>query len=281
MNKYNQLALYLIKTLLDMKNIIFSVAIIVLTSCQFENIDPLNPIMVTNEPANIGANTARLGGNVLGEGGLPVTEYGVVYGLNNPPSVNDTKIVEGSGLGNFSNIYFNFQENTQYFYSAYGINEMGIGYGQVFSFVTDQGATCNPDQENFIDLGTEIQAFNSLPIDDVNLFTESIPFSDANIEFVTFTNSNAAKIRLQFKESGQVLPLSGVYTSVADIDNQSPFSAGEVIIWIEDFNGLGGGQASAGEQIFVETSNDEVTFVFCDVAVNQNYLLNGKYTYSD
>lgn len=264
-----------------MKKIFLLLTLATLSSCEFENIDPLNPIMITDEPLSIGTNTATLGGRVLGEGGLPVTEFGLVYSQTNPPTLNDTKIIEGSGVGSFSDIYNSFQSNTQYFYSAYGINEMGVGFGDVYGFITDGASPCDPSQDNLIDLGTALDAINNLNINNVILETESIPFGDGNLEFRATASLSAISILLYFKETDTNLPLTGQYSTVSVLDNQSAFSDGEVIVRIEDFNNFGGGQVAPGEQIFVENNNNVLTFIFCDIPVSDDYNLNGKFIFTE
>ncbi|MEP0265503.1 hypothetical protein [Dokdonia sp.] len=256
------------------KAILYLIAIISI-SCEIENIDPLAPIMVTDEPTNIQANSAVLGGFVLGEGGKAITEYGLVLGLSNPPTVQDVKIQVGTGIGFFSDTYDILTPSTTYYYSTYGINEVGIGYGQVFQFTTDPAPSCDPQQENSINTGFGTISINTVSLDDPS------GFNDGNLEFETSTFSSTLRIKVRFNEIDANLPLTGAYTTVNSYDNQSIRSNGEVIILIEDFGigSQGGGTSPIDETLFIENDGNTVTFIFCDLSVGSVYNLNGKFSY--
>ena len=268
--------LYL-RSIFTMKKIILYLLAIISIGCEIENIDPLAPIMITEEPTNIQANSATLGGFVLGEGGRPVTEYGGVIGISNPPTVQDVKIQEGTGIGFFSNTYNNLESNTTYYYSAYGINEIGVGYGQIYQFTTDPAPSCDPQQENSISTG-----FGTISINNISLEDPS-GFNDGNLEFETSTFNSTLRIKIRFNEVNGNLPLTGAYTTVSSFETPSDRSNGEVSVYIEDFGigNQGGGTAPVDETLFVENDGNTITFIFCNFPVGSAYELNGKCTYTN
>lgn len=103
--------------------------------------NPSVPIISTNEISAIGNTNATVGGNVSSSGGAAVTERGVVYStINVSPTVSDTKVQIGSGIGNFSQAITGLTQGTLYYLRAYAVNSAGTNYGSVFSF-TPAGAS--------------------------------------------------------------------------------------------------------------------------------------------
>lgn len=264
-----------------MKKLILAIFYITFFGCEITNIDYLKPIMITEEPSSILANSAIMGGEVLGEGGKDVLEYGVVWSETFPPTIKDNKITEGERIGWFSKRYDGLKSNTTYYYSTYGINEVGVGYGDIYEFTTNSEPTCSHPIDNRINTNNEVNGI--LNIDNVILDNRYIGFNDGNLQFETRIGYSTLNITLNFNEINGELPLTGEYLTVNQFDNQSIRSNGEVILHITDwgFGSLGGGRAEIGKKIYVENDgSDNIIFIFCDVYVNKNYTLNGKYTYN-
>ncbi|TCI95010.1 hypothetical protein [Tenacibaculum sp. M341] len=258
-----------------MKKLIIVFALFTLFGCEIENIDFITPIVLTDEPSSVLTNSAVLGGEVVAEGGKDVIEYGVVWSENSSPTINDNKSVEGERLGSFSNLYSNLKSNTKYFYSAYAISEIGVGYGKVYEFTTSSEPSCDPAIDNRIDTGV-----NQINIDMVKN-QDPTGFNDGNIEFEASSGFSTARFFLQFNEINKSLPLTGEYKTVDLFDNQSTRSNGEVKLKITDFGlgSLGGGSAPIGETVYVENKDGKITFIFCGVNVGDVYNLSGKFTY--
>lgn len=99
------------------------------------------PTVTTSVVNQITTTTAVAGGNVTDDGGNSVTERGVVYSTNQNPTVADTKVVSGSGLGDFICNLTNLQEGTTYYVCAYAINSKGVTYGTQVEFTTQDSNT--------------------------------------------------------------------------------------------------------------------------------------------
>ncbi|WP_298419734.1 hypothetical protein [uncultured Kordia sp.] len=262
---------------LNLKKYLFILSTIFFFGCEVENIEYKTPYVFTDAPTSILTTSAILGGRVLGEGGKDVLEYGVVWSQQFPPTVQDSKRIEGTRLGVFSNRYEAFQPNTTYYFAAYATNEVGTNYGDVYEFITDNDPPCSPTQQNRINLGQ-----SSINITDVSY--ENPPgFNDGNVEFEASSYSSTARITLQFNEIDGVLPFTGEYTTVTTFDTLSTRSNGEVILTITDFGfgSLGGGIAASGENIYITNNGTDITFTFCNVEVGSQYVVTGKYTYSE
>tara|TARA_R110002096_G_scaffold132257_1_gene282488 strand:+ start:1976 stop:2830 length:855 start_codon:yes stop_codon:yes gene_type:complete len=275
------IACYIWGKYLTMNKIILLLISITLFGCEITNIDYLMPIMGTDEPSSILTNSAVLGGKVLGEGGKDIFEYGVVWSETFPPTIEDNKMIEGERIGWFSGRYEGLKSNTTYYYSSYGINEVGVGYGEVYEFKTNSEPICAPAVDNRINTGNNVNGI--ININNVISDNRFLGFNDGNIQFETETNWSSVKITLQFNEIDGNLPLTGEYSTVYEFNNQSEKSNGEVKLSVSDWDigSLGGGGASPNEKVYIENDNlGNITFIFCDVYVNEHYTINGKYTYN-
>ena len=94
------------------------------------------PTIVTTQPTNVAYNSATVGGNVTNDGGASVTERGICYSTSANPTTADTKVTNGSGLGEFTCNLTDLQDGTTYYVRAYAINAKGIAYGEEVSFTT-------------------------------------------------------------------------------------------------------------------------------------------------
>ncbi|MGV3461676.1 MAG: hypothetical protein ACO1N9_14605 [Flavobacterium sp.] len=262
-----------------MRRISFLLAVTgLLASCSVENINYITPVMVTYEPQNVQRTSASVGGMVLGEGGKDVIEYGLVWGTAQNPTTADNKIAIGSRLGEFYNNYELFAPETTYYYRTYGTSEVGTGYGETYSFTTQGLPACNPTQNNRITPG---QGAAPMTVYDV-LFSNDFTVGDGNIQFETSANS-PVRIYLSFNEINRRLPLSGTYTTVDTFDSLDPLSDGKVEMLVYNFGApgaYGGGKADTDQKIYVENNNGVLTFIFCDVVINEVYTINGKFTYT-
>ena len=91
---------------------------------------------VTTTPAsNISYHSAIVGGDITYNGGKDITEYGIVYGKTTEQL--DTMRIVGQCMGPFSIELNKLSEGTNYYASAYAINDKGISYGQQISFTTN------------------------------------------------------------------------------------------------------------------------------------------------
>lgn len=97
---------------------------------------PVAPFLTTAAITEITGNAATGGGNVTGSGGADVTTHGICFGLNENPTVSDSKTSDGEGLGEFISALSGLEGNTTYYVRAYAVNSAGTGYGPQVSFTT-------------------------------------------------------------------------------------------------------------------------------------------------
>ena len=94
------------------------------------------PEVITSIPTDIEAHSATLGGEVITDGGAPVTERGIFWGPGPDPVNGGTQQPVGDGLGIFSYMQDDLQPITLYYAAAYAINSAGIALGDTVSFIT-------------------------------------------------------------------------------------------------------------------------------------------------
>lgn len=73
--------------------------------------------------------------------GSAVTERGVVYNTSGSPTTADSKVTDGTGVGNISCNLTGLSENTVYHARAYAINANTTNYGEEFDFIINTGKT--------------------------------------------------------------------------------------------------------------------------------------------
>lgn len=114
------------------------------------------PTIVTTQPTNVAYNSATVGGNVTNDGGAEVTERGIVYATTQNPTTADSKVSNGSGLGEFTYNLTDLQDGTTYYIRAYAINEKGTAYGEEVSFTT-KALSGIENGYTWVDLGLSVK----------------------------------------------------------------------------------------------------------------------------
>ena len=73
--------------------------------------------------------TAVSGGEVTADGGGTVTARGIVYGTTTSPTLANTVVTTGAGLGIFVSNLTGLTPGTTYYVRAYATNSAGTAYG--------------------------------------------------------------------------------------------------------------------------------------------------------
>lgn len=251
------------------KRLVVILWMVLICSCEINNTVYLKPTAITYEPQNVLTNSAVLGGNIIGEGGLINTEFGMVWSTSFPPTINDNKSIEGERLGTFSNIYTNLAANTIYYCSAYAINEQGVGYGEVWQFTTGQEASCQP-QNNYFEAQTNLNMQNgSFTATDVvveDTYLGGDYYMKAEKGFI----SNFIEVQVHFDGSFENL-LSGSYPIVSDLDFafQIPNKAAVILRYSgSNFVPVDGGT------VYIEQSGDDYFVILCDLQMTGSINFN-------
>ncbi|MFK8061148.1 MAG: T9SS type A sorting domain-containing protein, partial [Polaribacter sp.] len=158
-------------------------------------INGVSPTVTTTAATNISGSSSTLGGNITDNGGVAITERGIVYAVtssNNNPTIGGTavlKVTNTSGNNAFSNTVTNFTLNTNYSFKAYAISAVGTSYGALQTFTTAANDTNSYTANSGNWSNTANWSLGRLPIvsDNINIDNKtvnldiSISVNDINI----------------------------------------------------------------------------------------------------
>ena len=106
-------------------------------------VNPILPMVITNNFSNISESSATCGGNVTSDGGATITACGVCWSIFQEPTVSGSHTTNGSSTGTFTSNITGLNPNTTYYVRAYATNSVGTAYGEVRSLTaTNDGRPC-------------------------------------------------------------------------------------------------------------------------------------------
>jgi len=93
------------------------------------------PEVTTYAASDITPTTAIGGGQITYNGNSGILESGICYSTSNTPTISNSKTV--SNVYDYFNVMMSpLLPNTTYYFRAYAINGIGVGYGNILSFTT-------------------------------------------------------------------------------------------------------------------------------------------------
>jgi PKD repeat protein len=97
-------------------------------------------VITTSAVTAITSTTATGGGNVISDGGSPITARGICWSTSPNPTITDNHTTEPGTLGPFTSNMTGLISSTTYHVRAYATNVIGTGYGSDVQFST----LCDP-----------------------------------------------------------------------------------------------------------------------------------------
>jgi uncharacterized protein (TIGR02145 family) len=94
------------------------------------------PTLTTSSISSITSTSVNSGGNISSDGGAVVSARGLVYATISNPTLSNTLLTIGSGVGGFSGSLSGLTPNSTYYIRAYATNSSGTGYGNEVIFQT-------------------------------------------------------------------------------------------------------------------------------------------------
>ncbi|MEI6752256.1 MAG: M6 family metalloprotease domain-containing protein [Paludibacter sp.] len=94
------------------------------------------PTVTTTMPTLITDISAVIGGTVINEGTAIVSERGICWGADINPTIENNKIINGSGAGLFTDTISGLASGSTFHYRAYATNSVGTSYGYDMIFTT-------------------------------------------------------------------------------------------------------------------------------------------------
>jgi len=200
--------------------------------------DPIT--VVTSAVSDRGVTTATCGGNVISDGGVPVTSRGVCWSTNQNPTLANSKTTNGSGSGLYISYLTGLSANTTYFVRAYATNSNGTSYGDVISFTTLVKNFNNINRSDIANVVLSSNQINGSNNANNQIPTNTIVVYKTNLgrygKFLVKTYSNNLVINwVTFNSNGTVyssgsnLTIRGTY--LADLDEGLETSSGADFWW--------------------------------------------------
>ena len=87
------------------------------------------PSLTTTAASSININGFTTGGNISSDGGNLVTYRGICWSTTANPTINDNRIISGTGTGTFTITLSNLNVATTYYVRAFATNSAGTAYG--------------------------------------------------------------------------------------------------------------------------------------------------------
>lgn len=96
------------------------------------------PSVRTNVVTNLTGNSVTGNGEVLGDGGAPISERGIVFSTSSSLTIATGNVAKAAtaGIGQYTVSISGLLPNTRYFYAAYATNLIGTSYGIINNFTT-------------------------------------------------------------------------------------------------------------------------------------------------
>jgi len=99
-------------------------------------LSPNLPVLLTVPITNITATSAVCGGDIISNGGAPITSNGVCWSTSFNPSITDSKTVDSVRVAQFVSNITGLTTETTYHVRAYTTNLAGTAYGNDMTFST-------------------------------------------------------------------------------------------------------------------------------------------------
>ncbi len=94
------------------------------------------PIVSTNSTSDYDFTSVWSSGEVIYDGGSPVTTRGFCWSTSPNPTISDNYLTKGTGIGSFSSSISGLTPGTTYYIRAFATNSEGTAYGNELSFMT-------------------------------------------------------------------------------------------------------------------------------------------------
>lgn len=115
----------------------------------FSTLEIILPTVETISVTDIMTNNATVSGNVLSYGDGSIGECGIVYSASQNPTLEDSVVVYGETIGEFTCSLTGLQPGITYYVRAYATGKKGTAYGEELSFTIETHA--------YVDLGLSVK----------------------------------------------------------------------------------------------------------------------------
>jgi outer membrane protein assembly factor BamB len=233
------------------------------------------PTVTTAIASSVTSTSAVLGGSVTDDSGSSVLERGICFSINPNPTTANTKILIGTGTGNFSTSVSSLLPNTLYYVRAYASNAVGLNYGNQQSFTTSAPVLEDSVVSLYIGGGTSLHAFNAQTgalkwQRDLGNYVSSSPAYANGKVYIGCSNKLYA-----YDSSGNAL---WNFTTVGTIVTSSPVVENNIVYFnTEQSKDIYALNAQTGTQIWHFTAPDNASFNTSNILLYNNTLFINAY----
>lgn len=150
------------------------------------------PEVKTFEVSEIGQYAAKVSCEVTDDNGSEVTERGVCWSTNHFPTINDSHVSSGSGVGTFTVSLTELYPYQTFYVRAYATNFNGTAYGDELSFTTERGIpTLNTSEITDITWTTAIGGGEVISEGGYSVTERGVCWSTSHEPTVSSSHSNA------------------------------------------------------------------------------------------
>ncbi len=109
------------------------------------------PVITTVYSDHNSTTSVTLRGNVIESAGAEVTSRGFVWATTYNPTLENNKVVSGSGKGIFLETIIGLVQGKAYFARSFATNSAGTAYGNIIEFTTERAASVEMKESGFTD----------------------------------------------------------------------------------------------------------------------------------
>jgi len=159
------------------------------------------PEVTTGQVSGVSATNAICGGEIISDGGDPITEKGICWSTATDPDINDPHAPASTGSETFSCSMTGLSNGTKYYVRAYARNSAWTVYGEQVTFNT-KVADIEGNLYSTVTIGSQVWMAENLKTTKLNDNT-SIPNVTDDAEWISTSTSAYcwARNEIQYKET--------------------------------------------------------------------------------
>lgn len=203
--------------------------------------DPVLATLVLDPMSNIKGDFANGGGDVVDDGGSPISLKGICWGTSPNPDLENTFKAAGGGANAFTVELLGLEFNTTYYVRAFATNGAGTAFSEELSFTTTNECSVNLfEGDVFLSTQDEVEAFGANNYCGINgrlNLAEPVSGGSDFITDLTPLNNLRSVSRLEVHFTHELVDLSGL-ENLTVIDDYLGVLENEQLISLEGLNNV-------------------------------------------